>query len=203
MYVIKQPDIIAYNQLFYHMDMHGYYPVPFTTGLWAHKTRENFLRCGLLWSKCYPKDDENNLLNSIKRMYAISTDWEGLNYLRLTIYWNYSKEYVDILIPEYARKALDSLQRTKPKRSQYDPHHCSVPAYGKRLLIAQVIDDRDIIDINATNRMHSIVGTILYYARLVDPKNPRMLIDYSATYPNAILCYKASDMVMHVDLDAA
>ena len=33
MYGIKQATIIAYNQLIYHMKPHGYYPVPFKTGL--------------------------------------------------------------------------------------------------------------------------------------------------------------------------
>ena len=28
-----------------------------------------------------------------------------------------------------------------------------------------------------------------------------MLLDYAATYPNAILCYKAIDIVLHVDSD--
>ena len=31
----------------------------------------------------------------------------------------------------------------------------------------------------------------------------RMLLDYAATYPNAILHYKSSDMVLHVNSDAA
>ena len=65
---------------------------------------------------------------------------------------------------------------------------------------------------------------MLYYARSVDPKmqqainkilrvqswptrdtaeKSRMLIDYSATYSNAILTYKASDMVLHIDSDAS
>ena len=35
------------------------------------------------------KDDANNLLDSLKKHYAISTYWEGRNYLKLTIYWNY------------------------------------------------------------------------------------------------------------------
>ena len=35
MYGLKQAAIIAYNQLILHMDMHSYYPVTFTTGLWA------------------------------------------------------------------------------------------------------------------------------------------------------------------------
>ena len=33
MYGIIQTTIIAYNQLICHMEPHGYYPVPFTTGL--------------------------------------------------------------------------------------------------------------------------------------------------------------------------
>ena len=39
MYGLNQEEIIAYNQLISHMDLHIYYPVPFKTGLWANKTR--------------------------------------------------------------------------------------------------------------------------------------------------------------------
>ena len=41
-YGLKQEAIIAYNQLVSHMDPQGYYPVPFKTGLWAHKTIKTF-----------------------------------------------------------------------------------------------------------------------------------------------------------------
>ena len=52
MYGLKQAAIIAYNQLIFYMGLHGYYPVPFTTGLRSHKTRKtNLLICGWLWSK--------------------------------------------------------------------------------------------------------------------------------------------------------
>ena len=40
MYGIKPASIIAYNKFIYQMEPHGYYPVPFTTGLWSHKTRK-------------------------------------------------------------------------------------------------------------------------------------------------------------------
>ena len=46
--------------------------------------------------KYFSKDDADHLLNSIKNHYAISIDWQGRNYLGLTIYWNYKKIYVDI-----------------------------------------------------------------------------------------------------------
>ena len=122
------------------------------------------------------------------------------------------------------RKALDRLQHPKPKISQYALHHWSVPAYGKRLQMAPYPDGSDILDKRATKRIQSIVGTMLYYARSVDPtmlraiseilrvqsrptqdtaEKARMLLEYAAKYPNIILSHKASDMVLNVDSDAA
>ena len=47
MYGINQEEIIAYNLLISHMELHGYYPVPFKTGLWANKTKKRILlMCG-------------------------------------------------------------------------------------------------------------------------------------------------------------
>ena len=40
MYGLNQEEIIVYNQLISHMEMHKYYPVPFKTGLWSNKTRK-------------------------------------------------------------------------------------------------------------------------------------------------------------------
>ena len=45
-YGLKQAAIIAQNNVISHMDPHIYYPAPFTTGLWAHKTRFFLLMCG-------------------------------------------------------------------------------------------------------------------------------------------------------------
>ena len=106
MYGLNQASIIAYNQLISHMEPHVYYPVPFTTGLWAHKTSKTkfFLCLDYFGVKYVSKDDANHLLNSLKNHYVISTDWEGSNYLGFTIYWNYSDEYVDISMLDYVRK---------------------------------------------------------------------------------------------------
>ena len=84
-------------------------------------------------------------------------------------------------------------------------------------------DKIDLLDKEATKIIQSIVGTMLYYARSADPtmlraineilrvqsrptrdteEKARMLLDYASTYPNAILRYKDSDMVLDVDSDA-
>ena len=85
-------------------------------------------------------------------------------------------------------------------------------------------DESDLLDKKVTNIIQYIVGTMIYYSRPVDPtmlqaineilrvksrptwdmmEKARMLLDYAAMYLNAILYYKASDMVLHVDSDAA
>ena len=85
-------------------------------------------------------------------------------------------------------------------------------------------DESDLLEKNPTKRIHSIVGTMLYYARSLDPtmlraineilrvqsqptrdteERTRILPDYAATFPNSILIYKASDIVLPVDSDAA
>ena len=85
-------------------------------------------------------------------------------------------------------------------------------------------DESDILDKEATKRTQYIVGTMIYYARSLDPtmlreineilrvqsqptrdmaEKEKMLLDYAATYPNEILRYKARDMVLHIDSDAA
>ena len=54
MYGLKQAAIISWNQSISHMEPHGYYLVPFTTGLWSHKTRNVFLlMCGWFWSEIF------------------------------------------------------------------------------------------------------------------------------------------------------
>ena len=62
---LKQAVIIVYNQLISHLEPHSYYPVPFTTGLWAHKTRRTqfFLCVGDFEGKYFTKDDANHLLD--------------------------------------------------------------------------------------------------------------------------------------------
>ena len=119
--------------------------------------------------KYFNKDDAELHLESLKNYYEISTDWEGHNYLGLTIYWNYNEEYVDISMPEYVKKALDRLQHLKPKISQYTPHNWTVPDYGKILHMAPYPDEINLIDKKGTNRIQYILGTMLYYDRSVDP----------------------------------
>ena len=77
MYGLKQASVIAYNQLVSPMVPHGYYPVPFKTGLCPPKTRKTTfcLYVDDFGVKYFSKDDADHLLESLKKHYSISTYW--------------------------------------------------------------------------------------------------------------------------------
>ena len=137
MYALKHAATIVYNKIISHMAPHVYYPVPFTTVIWEHKTRKTkFCLCvDDFGVKYFSKHDANHLLDSLKNYYAIAKDWERHNYLRLAIDWKYSKEYVNISMPNYVKKALDSLQHHKPKK-QIRPTSLVNPCLWKILQMA-------------------------------------------------------------------
>ena len=64
---------------------------------------------------------------------------------------------------------MDRLQHPKPKRPQYASHLWTVPDYLKRLQMAPYPYDSNILDNKPTKIIQTIVGTMIYYAWLVDP----------------------------------
>jgi hypothetical protein len=225
MYGLKQAAILAYKYLVNQLAPHGYYPCPYTTGLWTHATRPTkFCLCvDDFGVKYFTADDANHLLNSLCAHYKISVDWEGKNYCGLSIQWNYAKKYVDISMPGYIVATLERLQHRIPTRPQFAPHMWTKPAYGQKLQLAP-INDSPKLDKKGTLYVRSCVGSLLYYARAVDAtmlpaineisgsqasptqstrRACEMLLDYAATYPMAIIRYHASDMALHIDSNAA
>jgi hypothetical protein len=225
MYGLKQAAILAYQHLVNQLAPHGYHPCPYTTGLWEHDTRPTkFCLCvDDFGVKYFSTADANHLLNSLRQHYKISVDWAGTNYCGLSIQWNYAKRYVDISMPGYIAATLERLQHGKPSRPQHAPHQWTQPAYGQKLQLAP-IDDSPKLDKTGIHYVQSCVGSLLYYARATDgtmlpsineisgsQASPtqktmsacKMVLDFAATYPLAIIRYYASDMALHVVSDAA
>jgi hypothetical protein len=225
MYGLKQAALLAYQHLVTQLAPYGYHPCPYTTGLWHHDTRPTkFCLCvDDFGVKYFSQQDADHLLNALRDNYKISVDWAGKNYCGLVIDWNYAKNYVDISMPGYVANTLARLQHRRPTRPQFAPHQWTQPAYGQKLQLAP-IDESPPLDKTKTLYVQSCVGSFLYYARAVDAtmlpaineisgsqakpttntlQACKMLMDYAATYPVAIIRYFASDMILHVDSDAA
>ena len=226
MYGLKQAAKLAYDQLVKNLAPHGYYPVPNTVGIWKHTTRKTkFCLCvddfGIQY---HTQADAQHLIDTLKRYYTITIDWSGTSYCGLNIEWNYKERFVDISMPGYIKKLITRIKHPPPKKPVHAPHKWHEPIYGKHRQYGTPEDTSDLLPPKESTHAQSIIGSLLYYARAVDPsmlpglnevsvsqanptrntmKKVNTLLDYVTTHPNAVIRYHASDMCLHVDSDAA
>eukprot|EP00957_Ditylum_brightwellii_P206537 15348904-Ditylum_brightwellii.AAC.1 len=127
-------------------------------------------------------------------------------------------------MPGLVPKSLKKFQHAIPVKPQYAPHKWNQPKYGQRIQYAPPPDASDSLDKKATQEIQAIVGTFLYYGRTIDStilptlnkisadqakpttnmaKQSTMLLDYLSTYPNAVLCFFAGSIQLHVNSNAA
>ena len=86
MYGLKQAALLAYKQLVSFLKPAGYKPISTSVGMWKHETRKTiFCLCvddfGI---KYYNLQDANHLLDTLKKHYTVTTDWEGKHFCGLT-----------------------------------------------------------------------------------------------------------------------
>ena len=127
-------------------------------------------------------------------------------------------------MPKYTDKLRSRINHPTPKAPQHAPHRWTQPAYGKRTQYAPPTDTSRLLDKSGIKFVQSTTGLLLYYSRAVDPTilpalneiatsqaaateltkaKVLWLLDFIATYPNATIRFYKSDMVLHVDSDAA
>ena len=108
MYGLKQAACIAFGNLFKLLAPHDYSPVQESPGLWKHQTQLTVftLFVGDFGIKSNSMEDVHHLINAIRKYFKFSINWEGQNYLGLTLDCNYTKKYVDISMPGYIPTAL-------------------------------------------------------------------------------------------------
>ena len=127
-------------------------------------------------------------------------------------------------MPGYTERLLQKCQHNKPIIPTYSPYQWTPPTFGQSTQYTKPHDDSPKLDTKQKRYVQSVIGSLLYYSRAVDPTmlmalnelsaeqaNPtektltkiNRLLNYVATYPNAILRFHSSDMALHVDTDAA
>ena len=114
-------------------------------------------------------------------------------------------------MPGYVSKAMERFQIEIPKKAQDLPHPHAIPSYGAKIQLAMDIDDSKETTETEKKFIQQVTGTLLYYAR-VDPTILVALssiaaqqakpMQYCASQDEAILTYRASDMVLAVHSDA-
>ena len=124
----------------------------------------------------------------------------------------------------YIEKSIQKFQHLKPKQPQHDPPDWTIPAYGSKVQYAHTKPELTTLEPSGTQQVQSIMSNLLYYSRAVYPtmisalkyisiqqskptahniNKYNHLLDYAATYPNVVIRYHASGMIIHSDTNDA
>jgi hypothetical protein len=170
------------------------------------------------------REHNEHLMECIKNNYNTSSDWNGSAYCGLTLEWDYKNRTVDLSMPGYIKAALHKYQHAAPTRPEHAPHTWSPPIYGAKTQYAEnettspTLSDKDV------NKLQQLTGTLLYYARDVDPTlimpinvlaseqskatavtadKVIKLLNYCNTRPETKKRYHASDMILYIHNNAS
>ena len=226
MYGLPQAGILAQELLEKRLEKHGYSQSQFTPGFWSHKTRpiQFSLVVDDFGVKYVGKQHVDHLIGVLKEHYQITEDWRGSKYLGLDLDWDYEKREVHLSMLDYVRKALLRFQHKRPNRPQHQPYPHVPVQYGQKIQYTEPEDDTAKLDNEGMKYIMQVTGVFLYYARAVDglmlpalsaiateqasPTETTMartkqFLDYAATHPDAVLTYRASDMVLAIHSNAS
>jgi hypothetical protein len=137
--------------------------------------------------------------------------------------WDYKKQQVHLLMPNYVKKALKQFQHIAGKL-QHSPYPIVPIQYGPKMQYALQELTASLLDNKAKRFIQQVCGKLLFLGRAADstllcpisaiasqsskPTTDRIqqtlqLLDYLATQEEAVLSYHTSNMVLAVHSDAS
>jgi hypothetical protein len=230
MYGLPQAGILANKLLKNRLARHGYNEQPHTPGLWKHDSRSIWFNLAVndFGIKYIGEDNLQHRYNALsKETYEIVEAYIGNLYCGINLKWNYEKQYVNLSMPKYVMKQLTTqythIAPLKPQLCPFSPNPIN---YGKDNQASSPTDDSQLLNKAGKKRIQQVVGSFLYYARAVDPtilvalsnsdiatqqaaptentkKQVDRFLDYMWTHPDAIIRYRASDMILNVHSNAS
>jgi hypothetical protein len=126
-------------------------------------------------------------------------------------------------MPTYVKKQLTKYSHVAPLKSQHCPNAPNPIKYGKDNQAPSPLDKSPRLNKAQKKCIQQIIGSFLYYAQAGDPtilmalseiasqqaaptentvEHVNQFLDYMWTHPDAIIQYRASDMILNVHSDA-
>jgi hypothetical protein len=142
-----------------------------THGLWTHDTRPISFSLVVddFGVNYVGRKHAEHLMSCIKKKYNISSDWNGAAYCGLTLEWDYKNQTVDLSMHGYIKATLHKYQHPAPTRPEHAPHTWNPPIYGaKKQCVTETTTSPALSD-KEINKLQQLTGTLLYYARAIDP----------------------------------
>ena len=195
-------------------------------GLWTHKTRPIAFTLVVddFDVKYVGRKHALHLKSVIEEHYKCSADWSGNRYIGITLDWDYAAHKVHLSMPGYKDKALKQFQHHKPSTPQHSPFQCKEIKYGAKKQYAIQESTAQLLDKTDKKFVQKVCGKFLFLARVVDPtllcpisaiasqsaklttdtmQQIKQLLDYIVSQEDAVITYKASDMILSAQSDAS
>jgi hypothetical protein len=226
MYGLPRAGILANELLQRNLAKDGYRPTQHTPGLWKHDTRPISFSLVVddFGVKYVGREHAEHLMECIKNNYNISSDWKGSAYCDLTLEWDYKNRTVDLSMPGYIKASLHKYQHAAPTSPEHAPHTWNPPVYGAKTQYVENKTTSPALSAKDVNKLQQLTGTLLYYARAVDPNlimpinvlaseqskatsdasdKVIKLLNYCNTHPETKIRYHASEMILYIHSDAS
>jgi hypothetical protein len=118
--------------------------------------------------KVMSAEDEDHLINVLRKDYIITVDREATKYIGLTIEWDYDDGKVHIHMPGYLDKAMTRFKHKIPLKIQKSPHrHINIKYVSKKQFVEETVESPPLSN-DDVKYIQAVLGTLLYYGRAVD-----------------------------------
>jgi uncharacterized membrane protein YgcG len=225
MYGLPQAGLLAQQRLVKHLGGSGYMQSDIVPCLFRHVDNgitfvlvvDDF---GIKYTNPAGRD---HLLATLRQKYKITYDPKGEHYLGMTVKHDKVAKTITISMPGYIDKMLIRFHSWLGTHTAASPGVFREPAYGAKVQ-KPVQDDTPPLSPAETTTLQGVIGSILYYARAVDPTmlticntiaseqakpteavkaHAVRLLQYAARYPNNEIVFHKSKMHLIIQGDAS
>ena len=114
------------------------------------------------------REHVDHLIKCINEKYELTKDWSGDLYCRIKLLWDYNAHTNDISMPGYIKQLLQKYKHKMPIKPQHCPYTLAPKQYGAKAQAPIPADISPKLSNEEIKEIQCIVGSILYYARVVD-----------------------------------
>ena len=169
-YGLPQAGALSQKRLFKHLEKYGYRQLAHSQSLF--RNHDGSIRFALVvddfavvWKD---KTSIDHFIDTLRKLYTVKIDWEGSKYLGMNISINRIQRHVTISMPGYIEKLLRKVRPNGIKGAS-TPGIYHPPNYKSPKSQTATVDATPLATKIQQHELQVVVGTLLYYARTVDP----------------------------------
>ena len=164
-----------------------------------------------------------HFLQTLRKLYTVKVDYQGSRYLGMDIHIDRRNRHVTLAMPGYVAKLL---KRVRPKniKGARTPSKYFAPNYQRSTSQTATVDSSPLASAAQQKELQVVVGTLLYYARSVDPSiltavhelgsvqaqpsindmlKMERLLQYVSVHQHQGIRFHASNMQLQIQSDAS